>query len=264
MAAEFVYPTRGNFSTENNNRMINSFDDLYIEYTSSWSALNLTLFCLRDATTSDFSVFNAEDDPIAASGIYHFGSIYSLDSTIGRVAPERCNFKLTRYGDNDDALNGQNFWVSSDPTLPATYSPTSTSTTSATASASPATNTITQTTDTATVPSSSSSSPAATATQASAPHKSSGLSAGAAAGIGVGVALGVLIMAVAILFMFFRRRKAARAAPGESTETPPSEATKSEYYSQHQQQDPQEMEATSPAELEHGQSVPVHRHELSG
>jgi hypothetical protein len=269
MGAEFLYPAKGNYSTENDGQMINVYDQLYLEYTSDWPSANLTFYC---AVSSSIYFVPYGENPLADSGIYYFGPVKQLILVINEW-PIVCNYKLTEVG-GSDSLDGQQFWVTSNAASSTTFSPTVTSTTSA----STRTSTSTQTTDTTTtVLSSSASSSAVTATQAatetqtSTPSTSPGLSAGAAAGIGVGVGLAVFILAAAILFMFLRRRKAARAAsPDVPAENPPSDAIKSEnaakpeYYSQHQQQDPQEMEAISPAELENGQSVPAVRHELSG
>ncbi|KAI0140279.1 hypothetical protein BJ166DRAFT_598109 [Pestalotiopsis sp. NC0098] len=278
MATEFVYPPGGNFSTANDDRYLNVFDDLYIEYTSSYTSLNITLFCLRTTTSTAYQVFNAEDNPLTGSGMYHFGSIQSHNVEIYQF-PSRCHFKLTDSGNNDDALSGEGFEVSSDAASSTTFSPSSSSTSTATStSASSGTVASVQatTTDATTAaPTSSSSSssssstlsssPTATASQASStPQPSVGLSTAAAAGIGVGAAAVVLVLA-AMLFMFFRkRRKTATAGPDMSPESTPSAATKFESYQpQYETPSAQEMSTERPAaELGFGQFDPSNRHEL--
>lgn len=103
--ASFIYPPHGNFSDVAPSGDINIYDALEITYNSTWPSLNLTLFCLSGATATDYQFWNAEGNPILASGTYQLKSINSVGSDIYQY-PTDCSFKLTKYGDNDIALGG--------------------------------------------------------------------------------------------------------------------------------------------------------------
>jgi hypothetical protein len=199
MAAEFIYPTRGNFSLENNNQVINVFDTLFVQYSSTWRALNLTIFCLEGATSTQYEFLNVPGNPILASGIYKFGTIDAVGFDISQY-PTKCSFKLTKYGDNDSALGGEEFWVTSNAATSTTYEPTPT----ATAAATTTTTQSVMTTGTVGIAASTSSgNPSQTDSPA---NTSSGLSAGAKAGIGIGAAA-VSLLILALVFIIFRQRR---------------------------------------------------------
>lgn len=250
MAAEFIYPTHGNYSSENNDRMINVFDTLYVQYRSSWLSLNLTLFCLQGTTSSSYQYINVQGNPILATGLYRFGTIQSYNFGINQY-PTMCNLKLTKYRDNDVGLNGENFWVTSDAASSTTFQPgSSTSASITTTQSGTATGQVSVVTTTISSPTSSQTLGASSA----------GLSTGAQAGIGVGVALAALgILAFIASFLLLRRRRGRSNAKGEisgSALIPPGGAMyQNESYKSG-------MVVSGPAELENSISDGVIKHEL--
>lgn len=264
--ATFVYPPKGNFSTANGNRMINTFDVLYIEYESSWDRLNLTLFCLQGTTSTTYQYLNVEGNPILGDGLYRFGDIESRKFNIPQY-PSECHFKLTKFGDNAIALDGGHFFVTSDAASSTTFQPSSTSSAASTqgiGSSAPAKASAAATSSAASA--SSSSSASSTASGSSANSGGGGLSTGASAGIGVGVAAGVILFAVLAFILIKRRRRTPNEiAPTEKPELPADSVVKS----QDMKYGPNpggvynhEMEGVSRAELENPQQPHAQRHEL--
>lgn len=213
--ASFIYPPRGNFSAVAPSGNVNIYDTLEITYNSTWSALNLTLFCLSGSTATDYQVWNVKGNPILASGTYQLESIDSVGFDIYQF-PTNCSFKLTKYGDNDIAVGGKDFRLVSEEGTSTTYRMTSTSSDSAytTQTATGDLGPVTKSTSTsATAGSISSSDPNSTSsptvTSTSTPEpvtEATGLSTGAKAGIGIGVAVVILVIAV-LCFMVLRLRK---------------------------------------------------------
>ena len=270
MAAEFIYPTRGNFSDENNNQMINMFDTLYVKYNSSWSSLNLTLFCLDSTTSTQWQYLDVQGNPILASGTYNFGTIQAVNFDINQY-PTNCHFKLTEYGNNDDALNGESFWVTSDAALSTTFQPTSTAITSGSGAA---TTQSAKSTGLASVAASTSSSRTSTSSLTTNPTTSpapasSGLSTGAKAGIGVGVAAAVLIISALLFIIWHMQRKAQTNEQNNAHEKPElpgstlGVADAEMHTPNNFQPYKHEMEGSRWAELEGAQHGPSYRHELS-
>lgn len=202
MAAEIVYPTRGNYSLENSNRMISIYDTLYIQYNSSWDALTLTLYCLQNPTAG---LWYYHDFPsLSGSGTFKVGSVQAvgLDVYINQY-PTNCHYRLARPPTLNELINGESFWVINNAASPTTFQPT-TATTSISTASTPITTSTTTTTS-----SSASSSSTSTA------QPSRGLSTGAKAGIGVGVTATVLILA-ALLFIIWRMRRKTQMNRQES------------------------------------------------
>jgi len=55
--------------------MINVSDTLYLQYNSSWLALNLTLFYLEGTTSSQWQYLNVQENPILNAGTNNFDTI---------------------------------------------------------------------------------------------------------------------------------------------------------------------------------------------
>lgn len=237
--ASFIYPPDGNFSAVAPSGLINYFDTLEITYTSSWSALNLTLFCLIGDSSSDYGVWQAPGNPLAASGTYRLTDVALAGFTIKKF-PAPCSFKLTQYGDNSVAEGGDNFEVVSQTGTSTTYSSTaspapsssSSSSTSTTLESSTTQSQSISTTQTATTESTSTTASASRAAGTSATNSSSapsstssagtltaghvsqqeaGLSTGAKAGIGIGIAVAVLAILALCVVVFRLRRKINRS-----------------------------------------------------
>jgi hypothetical protein len=243
MAAQIIYPPLGNFSAANNGQMINVYDVLYIQYTSTWPSLNFIFFCLRDATSTQYFYVNAPSNPILASGTYKFGSIQAAGFSFDQL-PVGCHFMLSDPSNGADALNGQGFYVTSNSASSTTFQP-------ATATAGPGATTTTQ--------GGTRTSGVAASTSTSTTTPSSGLSTGAKAGIGVGVAVAVLLIS-ALLFVIWHMRQRQPKAPSnvpatdafEKPELPGSVAGEvaAKHLSDHSQLHYPELHGSSRAELE--------------
>lgn len=264
----FVWPIDGNFANiVPSGTTVNMFDTLEIDYSSTWSALNFTLFCQIGDVSTDYGVWQAPSNPMAASGTYRLTSIYTAGFDIVKF-PTECAFRITEYGDADTYNAGQFFQVVSQPGTSTTYESTSTATAASSSSASQSSGTPASATSTSgttasassgssssasassTSTSSSSSSPATTITPVA---QQSVLSTGAKAGIGVGVAAVVLIIA-ALCFVVFRLRRRHRklaAAPegGINRHEEVPAYTKAEAQYTKPGYTMQEMEQTSRVEL---------------
>ena len=252
--ASFVFPRNGNFSSVSSTNLINIYDTLEVTYTSPWSALNATVFCqaTTDAGSSNYMVWQAAGNPIASSGTYRIGSIANLWINGNGVAiksyPVWCSVKLTKYGNDKEALGGDNWRVTSSPDDPVTYTMTSSTATSSAVTQSTsktvATDSKALTSETATSsvsePIASSSTPIAdptssvaevsssmlaiasvssptssetsisTPSQISDSHANSiGLGSGGLAGIAIGT-FAVVVLIAALCFIIYRLRKKAR------------------------------------------------------
>nr|POE47935.1 hypothetical protein CFP56_01263 [Quercus suber] len=212
MSAGFIFPPNGNFSIESNNQTINAFDTLYIQYSSSWSALNLTLFCTESTTDLNYWYWNVPSNPISPAGTYAVGTIESAGSGTAQY-PTTCHFKLTQYGDNDNGISGEVFSVTSQAASSTTYQPTS----SSAASTQAASSTTHQPTSTSAA-SLSDATTSPTTTLSSAAASAVGLSTGAEAGIGIGVVAAIFILAAIAFICFRRRQKRKSTVPYRSPE----------------------------------------------
>jgi hypothetical protein len=254
MAAEFIYPARGNFSAENNDKMINVFDTLYVQYRSTWPSLNLTLFCLEGTTSANWYYLNVQSNPILASGTFKFGTIQSYNFNINQY-PTMCKFKLTKYQDNDNGLNGEDFWITSNAASATIFQPASS------ASSSGGTTQSAKSTGPASVLASPSSSPTTTTTQTSS-SAHSGLSTGAKAGVGIGVTVAVLSVLALIFLLIWRRRRKGQSIKRNNTyekaELPSDDTTNNLQPYKHKVDS---MEGAAPVELEAHHKPPV-QHEL--
>lgn len=126
----FLWPPNGSFAYAVSSGSVNIFDTLEIQYTSTWSALNFTLFCQIGDVSTDYGVWQAPGNPMSPTGIYRLASIYTAGFDIVKF-PTECAFRMTEYGDANTYNAGQFFQVISDPGVSTTYLPTSTSTTGA-------------------------------------------------------------------------------------------------------------------------------------
>lgn len=250
--AVFVYPSAGNFSYLTPSGLVNIFDTLEVAYTSTWDALNLTLFCKANDVPTDYQVWQAPYNPITASGTFRLESIYSVDFTIYSF-PTWCSFKLTQYGNDEIARGGESFQVVSVPGTSTTYRSTVIATTLPTPTLS-FTTTTTQSSTVTTVSHNSSASQTASlsystpssysssasvvtssilqstiggvsaTTSSTSPTVSSkpidrdfGASTGLKAGTSIG--LGVLLLAIAALcFLVFRLRKKVNRSVQEDSQ----------------------------------------------
>lgn len=226
----FVWPPNGNFAYVVPSNSVNIFDTLEISYTSTWNALNFTLFCQIGDVSSDYGVWQAPGNPMTASGTYRLSSIFTAGFDIVKF-PTKCAFRITEYGNSDVYNAGQFFEVVSDPGTSTTYLPTSTATSSTSSTSSTQTSGGTATTTSpatsqATGHSSASLSSSATATPSSSASSATTvnpvaqqneLSTAAKAGIGVGAAIAVLVIAALCFFLVTLRRRKKRTASGRST-----------------------------------------------
>lgn len=221
----FVYPKNGNFSLVAPSNLINIYDALEVTYTSTWPKTNVTVFCQSNtnAGSSSYLVWQADNNPLAASGTYRIDSIYALLKGHGDSIssyPVWCSVKLTKYGNNDEANGGDNFRVVSSGNQSATYRLTATATSSVTVYVTPSA-TSDSTTATASIASTSIpfsstvSSAAASIPSNQSSSADTGLSTGAKAGIGIGAAA-IVILVGALCFIILRLRRKARAYKGQA------------------------------------------------
>ena len=216
MAAEFIYPTRGNFSDENNNQMINVFDLLYVEYNSSWVSANLTLYCYIGDPGLTWQYTDAAGNPLLASGTYRFGTIHTIGFAINQY-PTNCHFKMSDAG--ADVLNGETFWITSNAASSTTFQPSlnAISTGSGAAITQSAKSTGPASIGVSGTQSSSHAFATSQANNNSTTESSHGLTKGAVAGVGVGITLFGLaaIAALVYIWLTWRKRKLQRTTPEE-------------------------------------------------
>lgn len=222
----FVWPPNGNFAYVVPSNSVNIFDTLEISYTSTWSALNFTLFCQIGDVSTDYGMWQAPANPMTASGTYRLNSIFTAGFDIVKF-PTECAFRITEYGNSEVYNAGQFFEVVSDPATSTTYLPTSTPTSSISSTASLQTSgssAATTSTATAHTTGKTSAYPSSSTTATSSSSASSGtivkpvvqqneLSTGAKAGIGVGAAIAIIVIAALCFFLITLRRKRKRTAP---------------------------------------------------